>query len=184
MKIKSRSFLIFSMATALVVSIGSYWYYSPYLALKNIRDAALSKDADAFNERVDYPKVRESLKGQIAAMMSEKATSSDKGYPNFGPILGMAFVNPMVDALVRPEAVMHVMQNGEIKSAQSSVRSGTQAMSDKKPVEWMLERKNVDKIIIYRHDPSLEVGKDFIVVFERNGFADWKLTEIRIDKIL
>jgi hypothetical protein len=96
----------------------------------------------------------------------------------------MAFVNPMVDALVRPEAVMHVMQNGEIKSAQSSVRSGTQAMSDKKPVEWMLERKNFDKIIIYRHDPGLAVSKDFVVVLERNGFADWKLTEIRIDKIL
>ncbi len=181
---KKRSLFISSIATALVVSTASYWYYSPYLALKNIRDAALRKDADAFNERVDYPKVRESLKGQIAAIMFDKATSSDKGYPPFGPILGKAFVNPMIDALVRPEAVMYVMQHGEIKSAQSSVRSDTQAMPEKQSVEWTLERKTADKIIVNRNNSGLEVGKDISMVFERNGFADWKLTEIRIDKIL
>ena len=184
MKMKKRSLFISSIATALVVSIASYWYYSPYLALKNIRDAALRKDADAFNDRVDYPKVRESLKGQIAAIMSDKATSSDKGYPPFGPILGKAFVNPMIDALVRPEAVMYVMQHGEIMSAQSSVRSDTQAMPEKQSVEWTLERKSFDKIIIYRQESRLKLAKDFAVVFERNSFADWKLTEIRIDGVL
>ena len=184
MKIRSKFLLIACMAIALIVSIGSYWYYSPYLALKNIRDAALRKDADAFNARVDYPKVRESLKAQIAALMSEKAASPDMGYPPFSPILGMAIANPMIDAFVRPEAVMHVMLNGEMKSAQSSIRSGTQVMVDKKPVEWRLERRNVDTIIVYRDEPDLDFGKKLAVVFERHGFADWRLTEIRIGEVL
>ena len=33
------------------------------MMLKSMRDAAQANDADAFNDKVDYPKVRESLKG-------------------------------------------------------------------------------------------------------------------------
>lgn len=163
--------------------VGGYWYYSPYLVMKSLRDAAQRKDADAFNERVDYPKVREGLKGQIAAMMAEEAASSNDGFAAFGAMLGMFLANQMVDALVRPESVMRAMQSGEMRPDQSSAHPDTQAASDKKPVEWTLERKTVDKVVAYRYEPGREVGKDFSVVLERNGFSDWKLTEIRINKV-
>ena len=164
--------------------VGGYWYCSPYLALKNIRDAAQRKDADAFNEWVDYPRVRESLKGQISAMMVEKAASSGEGFAAFGAILGMVLVNQTVDSLVRPESVMRAMQSGEMKQDQASAHPGTQAVPGKKPVEWTLERKNVDKIVAHRHESGRGVVKGFAVVFERQGFADWKLTEIRIGEFL
>ena len=110
---KNRSFLF--VVAVVIAFFGSYWYYSPYLALNKIRDAAQRKDADAFNEWVDYPKVRESLKGQIAAVMAKKAASSNDEYSLFGTMLGMALVNLMVDALVRPESVMQAMQISEMK---------------------------------------------------------------------
>lgn len=179
---KNKYFLF--VIVVIVSFFGCYWYYSPYLALSNIRDAAQSKDANAFNELVDYPKVRESLKGQIAAVMAKEAASSHDGLAVFGNMLGMALVNPMVDALVRPESVMHAMQSGEMKKAQASAHLGTQAVPGKKPVEWTLERKNVDKIVAHRHEPDRGVGKGFAVVFERQGFAGWKLTEILMGEVL
>lgn len=179
---QAKSFL--SPIAVVTIFVGGYWYYSPYLALNDIRDAAQRKDADAFNERVDYPKVRESLKSQIAAMIAMEATSSNDRFAVFGAMLGMALVNPMVDAIVRPDAVMHAMQSGVIKLAQSSTHQDAQTTPNKRPVEWMLERKNIDKVIAYRHESSSDVGKGFAVIFERQGFADWKLTEIRMDKIL
>lgn len=180
MKNKSLLFVV----VVIIAFLGGYWYYSPYLALKKIQDAAQRKDADAFSEWIDYPKVRESLKGQIAAVMAKEAASSYDGLAVFGTMLGMALVNPMVDALVRPESVMHAMQSGEMKQAQASAHLGTQAVPGKKPVEWTLERKNVDKIVAHRREPDRGVGKGFAVVFERQGFADWKLTEILIGEVL
>jgi hypothetical protein len=63
-----------------VAAIGGYWYWSPYLAVRQLQTAAKEKDADAFNERVDYPKLRESLKGQFSAMLAEQLGAS----PNSG----------------------------------------------------------------------------------------------------
>ena len=161
-------------------SVGGYWYYSPYLVLKSMREAAQRKDADAFNERVDYPKVRENLKGQMSAMMAEKAGGSENGFAAFGAMLGMALANQMVEALVRPEVVMRAMQSGEMKQKSAPTNQNAQTESGQKPVEWALERKNLNKVIAYRQEPGKQTDKDVGMVFERNGFADWKLTEIRL----
>jgi hypothetical protein len=83
-----------------VAGIGGYWYFSPYLTMKSMRSAAQTADADAFNDKVDYPKVRESLKGQMTAMMAEKLGPTDNGFAAFGAMLGMALVNKVVDAMV------------------------------------------------------------------------------------
>jgi len=52
--------------------VGAYWYWSPFLAMHQLRTAAREGDTDSFNDRVNYPRLRESLKGQFSAMMAEK----------------------------------------------------------------------------------------------------------------
>lgn len=161
-----------------VAAVGGYWYYSPYLALKAMHTAAQEKDADKFNEHVDYPKLRESIKGQISAMMAEQlGKSGGSGAEALGAMLGAAMVNQFVDALVGPELVMGAMQSGEFgpKSASKSAPSS----EDKKP-SWTFEGKGANKLIAYAIDPhSPDKAKSLGVVFERYGFADWKLTEVR-----
>jgi hypothetical protein len=172
-------------AAGLVVigaSLAAYWHFSPYLTLKAMRDAAQSKDADAFNERVDYPRVRESLKGQISALMAESMGQADSGVSVLGTMLGMAVVNPLVDALVRPETVMRSMQNGEFKPLQQPGRAdGVAPDANGRKVEWLLERKSMNRLIAYAHEEGQSApSKEFGLVFERQGFVDWKLTEIRL----
>jgi hypothetical protein len=48
--------------------IGAYWYWSPHMVLYEMAKATKNKDADALNEHVDYPKLRESIKGQLSAI--------------------------------------------------------------------------------------------------------------------
>ena len=128
MKLKAISAALVLIAAA----VGGYWYYSPHLALKSMRAAAQEKDADKFNEHVDYPKLRESFKGQMSAMMAEQlGKSGSTGAEAWGAMLGAAMANQFVDALVRPEVVMKAMQSGEFgpKSASKSAPSS----EDKKP---------------------------------------------------
>ena len=72
MKLKTIAGVL-ALTTAVV---GGYWYYSPHLALKSMQAAAQQKDADKFNQHVDYPKLRESFKGQMSAIMAEQLGKS------------------------------------------------------------------------------------------------------------
>jgi len=172
-------------ACVAIAGIGAYWHYSPYLAIKQMRTAAEQKDADTFNAHVDYPRLRESFKGQVAAMMTERmasAGSSSGELEGLGAALGLALINPLIDAMVRPEMVMHSMQEGKFKPLPGISKEPTNANTSEpaKEPKWEYERKGSDKLIAYAVDPEGKEDARIGVVFERSGFANWKLTEIRL----
>jgi type II secretion system protein G len=117
-----RKHILTTLGVAAAVGIAAYWYWSPYLALYDMRSAVRDADPDSFNAHVDYPKLRESLKGQLSAQMTQElithpnsGSGIDRAGAALGGMLGLAFVDRIVDAVVRPEAVMHAMQNGKFK---------------------------------------------------------------------
>jgi hypothetical protein len=80
--------------------------------------------------------------------------------------------------------VMRSMQNGEFKPVPNIGKDAPSGESEQKKVEWSLERKGMNKVIAHAQEPGQpELNKDFGLVFERNGFADWKLTEIRLNSL-
>jgi len=152
-----------------------------------MQTAAQKHDADAFSERVDYPKLRESLKGQYAAQVADKMaeTVGPGTVAAFGTMLGTAVTNQMVETLVRPEMVMRAMNEGKVALVPGKAE-GTEETEPGAPAEkpdWKYERKGVNRLIGYPADPSKasqpkEERPGF--VFDRTGFADWKLTEMRL----
>ena len=193
--------VIKTVAVAAVVAIAGYLYLSPYVAVRQLQSAAQKKDADAFNEHVDYPKLRQSLKGQFSAMFADKfgkPADSDNDFAKagaaLGTMIGMAVANPFVDAMVRPETIMRAMQDGQLSPkaivlgdapAQSAGKPDNQASAEPKEdkLKWTYERKGVDKLIAYAADPKKPDQKNqekFGIVLQRSGFAYWKLTEVRL----
>ena len=73
------------------------------------------------------------------------------------------------------------MQNGEFKPMPNSGKDTSSGQAAPKKMEWTLDRKSANKVIAYSQESGQAVpNKDFGLVFERSGFADWKLTGIRI----
>lgn len=175
----SNSKVGISALVILLAAVGGYWYFSPYVSMSSMRSAAVAKDADAFNDHVDYPKLRESMKGQMAAIVSEKMGSgSQSGAESLGAALGMALLGPMVDAFVRPEMVMRAMQDGKFQPRLGSDQSKSENTPGNE-VKWDIERKGMNRVIAYgQTSDSKDARPGF--VFERYGFADWKLTEVRL----
>lgn len=185
-----------AVAIASVVAIAGYWYWSPFLTVRQLQSAAQKKDADAFNQHVDYPKLRKSLKGQFSAMFADKLgkpADSDNEFAKagaaLGTMIGMAVVNPFVDAMVQPEAIMRAMQDGQLSPeialpAQSAGKQDKQSSEPKEDkLKWAYERKGVNKLVAYAMDPKKPDEKNqekLALVFQRNGFANWKLTEVRL----
>jgi hypothetical protein len=173
---------------AVVVAVGPYWYWSPYIAMRSMQAAAHKHDADAFNQYVDYPKLRESLKGQFGARIAEVVGDAGKGESDvqraggaLGAMLGMAMVERLIEAMVRPEFIMKSMN--EAKLQDPTARGTSDPTSNAERVKWMFDRKGVDRIVAYGGDVAegnapKESGVGF--VFDRSGFASWKLSEIRL----
>jgi hypothetical protein len=181
-------------AVLVVAAIAGYWWFSPYLAIRAMQQAASRGDADAFSEHVDYPRLRENLKREMAQQVNGflggfAARGDDLGRAGaaLGALLGVGIAERLVDALVQPEVVMRVMEEGKLlppagagnpapASSAPPPRNGGSGGGDK--LHWSEERQGADRYIAHawRGNAAQRVS----VVLERRGFADWKLVEIRL----
>ena len=166
-----------------LLSIAAYWYWSPFIAIKSMQSAIKANDADAFNTHVDYPRLRDSLKGQLSAVMTEKmgkSGDSKNPFQAIGSMLGLAMVDKVVDAMVRPETVMRGMKSGQFgpKPAEPEATEPAGTSAEKKQ-KWTYERISSDLLIAYPEGPAPNKEK-MGIVFERSGFAHWKVTELRL----
>ena len=185
---------------AAILALAAYWYWSPWLAIHQMRNAAKSGDATAFNERVDYPLLRESLKGQLstavgakAAERSESGSDIAKAGAALGSLFATAMIDRMVDAFVRPESVMRVMQEGKLMPRRESRAKqpdgtssdpegdgeGNSSSAKREPI-WTTERHGVDTFVLYARRAGQAEDRRTGLVFQRRGFASWVLTEIRL----
>jgi hypothetical protein len=195
----SRTLRAVSAGVAIVVvfALAGYWYWSPFIAIRQMQAAVQAGDAEAFSQHVDYPLLRESLTAQIAEKIgvgAGKAGDAAGGLANSASILGIALVRPLVDALVRPQVVMRAMQAGYLGPKLAAPGKPLPQAGDK-PDEvsgsgarahqrhWTYERINVDQLVAQAVDPANPKEKPedrLVLVFQRSGFADWKLTDIRV----
>lgn len=179
--------LIKAVLVVVAFSVPAYWYWSPYVAMRSMKAAAKEKDADAFNAYVDYPKLRESLKGQFSAMMADTmqeagrgGSDMEKAGASLGAMLGMALADRFIEAMVRPEFVMKAMSEAKLEAPGAS-RQTEGTPNKPRDVRWTVERKGTDRVIAYGADDAQEpVAKQVGFVFDRSGFATWKLSEIRL----
>lgn len=174
-----------------LIAVAAYWYWSPFLAIREMQAAAKANDANTFNNHVDYPRLRESVKGQFSALMTEqmgKSADSNNPFAALGSMLGLAIADKFVDAMVRPETVMRGMQSGQFTPKQPSPDTETTPAPDSSKTEtnkpqWFYVRKGADKLIAYAEGSVAQDDKKLGVVFERSGFANWKITELRLPSL-
>lgn len=163
-----RKHILVSLGIAAAIGLGAYWYWSPFLALHEMRSAVHDADPDEFNEHIDYPKLRESLKGQLSSLLardvmkaSRDGSAIERGSATLGGMLGLALVDRMVDAIVRPEAVMSAMQNGTFKLRQEPESSGermrTAAEADITTLQQALKLYKLDHGVYPTQEQGLQI---------------------------
>jgi hypothetical protein len=187
--------LTLAVLVALLVGIGGYWYVSPMWALRQMQAAARSGDATAFNDFVDYPRVRESLKQELSAQLGRSmgvSGRSEDGVANaaaaLGAAIGTAIAGPMVDAAVQPSVVRRAFLQGRLLPRPSlggatdtdppdpvgSSDAGAHALT------WSARHEDLDHYVadVRRVDEPESQRLGFVL--ERRGFAHWRLTDLRL----
>jgi hypothetical protein len=180
-------------ALVLVLGLGAaFWYWSPLLTLYQLQAAAKAGDADAFNDNVDYPRLRESVKSQLSDAFAQQVanrkaedTDSAKAGVAFGSMLGLVMVDKLVDGFVRPEVVMRVVKSGKlVPHGKIWTTKPKPSTASEAPLQWATEHRGVDKFIVHLWKDGETSEQRMDVVLERTGFVAWKLTEVRLAGIL
>ncbi|MFM0671966.1 DUF2939 domain-containing protein [Paraburkholderia sediminicola] len=99
--------LIVTLIVIVVIAALGFAYASPYIALNNLKRAADARDAQTVNQYVDFPALRESLKEQVAGLLTRRLGAHSNGNPlaAIGAMIGVALIGPLVDAYATPDGV-------------------------------------------------------------------------------
>ncbi|MBJ6724164.1 DUF2939 domain-containing protein [Geomesophilobacter sediminis] len=165
------------IAGSLIVVALAWFVASPYIAVHQMKKAVEAKDAVAISDRVNFPALRESLKGSFSAKFGkEMAKEKDNPFAALGVALAGSMVNSLVDAMVTPESISAIMQGQ--KPAQIKISSQGQRVKDEEKPDISMGWEKLDRFVVKvkSKDPLQE---EISMVFERGGLS-WKLTAIRL----
>ncbi len=172
---------LLSIIVISIVFLGIGFYFTPHLAVHNLKKAAELKDAVKISSYIDFPVLKESLKANLNALMAKEVAkkSSSDGFEALGMAFAAAIMNPMIDALVTPESLAMMME-GEKPLAKNSNESTTkESPSNVEKTETSLSYENFNTFLVNiksKNNTDEPVG----FVFTRNGLIGWKLTALRL----
>jgi Protein of unknown function (DUF2939) len=174
--------IISSVAIAGLVAIaGGGAYFSPYLALNNMKSAAVNRNAEALAQEIDFSSLRGSIKENIKAqVIKQVAGSKSPDAPKLSPELVTKvdrMVGPMVDKIVTPEGIDQLMQE-KVPGAKIDL-SNLEKDIAKSDVKMGYESLN--RFVVHITD-KVDRAKDVSLILKRDGIA-WKLSGVDISKV-
>lgn len=186
----NRSKTLVAVSVAVIMILAVVWYFaSPAYAMNQLKSAAESGDAVELEKRIDFPKVRESLKSQLRALMARemaKPEMADNPFGKLGGMLAMGMVDGMVEGFVTPESMAAVIEEGKVQRMNAApakeIFDAANAPDYEKPaqqkqVEWQIERDGFDKFTATPSTPHGEPAPSLL--FERDGLG-WKLSGMNL----
>lgn len=165
------------IVSLVLLAAAAYWFWSPLLALRQMQTAARAMDGAAFNERVDYPRLRESVKASLRGQKPQQAPSSDPA-ASMGRIFGDMLMGRVIDGLVQPEIVMRMMEQGRFERADQAQVPDDDPEVEKK--DWVGEREGMNTFIAFVGRKGKSKDERLGLVMERSGFATWRLVGLRM----
>jgi len=174
--------------TAVAVALLAWMYVSPYLAIRNLKRAAMEGNTDTLRERVDFPALRASLKEEFAGQLSDSAlhniNKDDEPFAAIGTALAGGVLDVMIDQFVTPQTIERIVQGKTVEGAPNQVAGIVDRFSQQ-------EKKNEDEArvssgyesygrFVVRIFPPQSNESLATLVFLRSEFVIWRLSGIRL----
>lgn len=180
MKKKSSAPMVLIVALVLLVAAVGY-YFSPLLALYNLKNAAIAGERDKVADAVDFPAVREDVKSQMmVSLQAEMAKEKDNPFAAMGVAMGATMVDKLVDAFVNADTITNVIKNGElrvVKQAPPSPGAESEPKSDVKiDVQWTA----IDSVNVVVSEKNAPNKKPVSLRMKKDGLIGWKLVGLKL----
>jgi len=158
------------------------FYASPYLALREMRAAAASQDADKLAPYVDFEAVRASLKtGVQTRLLGHQRLENGDPTPAgaMGAAVAAALLGPMVDALITPASLARLLQGQHPALAVTGGFGAKPASSPPQGLETQMGYEGLNRFVFSVKKPG-EDEEPVDLVLRRHGLVGWKLAELRL----
>jgi len=172
-----------------ITALAAGWYLlSPFAAVSGCRNAIIELNSERASECINFPVLRENLKSELPALLAKQMQQDPEMQANpfasFGMALIMPMVSAMVDAYVTPAGLRTAFEIA--KSSQSGKGASTgddgEAAAANRSAELSESLKKSS--LGYKGFNKFQVtgtnndGSTITLIFNRQGFADWKLSRI------
>ena len=177
----SVRFIAISLLVFLAVSFVGYWYWSPYYAADQIKNAVESGDTTKMSKFIDFPKVRLNIQRQINNQIDIKLQEF-----NQIDLYSFQLVDRLVRDLITEEGIAALISGKNKLSKYASYEEHGQLkdvvpqVKDDEPCDVEVEKKYGDDF--NRFYVTL-TGKDepedkVLITLSREGFFFWRVTNV------
>lgn len=170
-KSKSGSNFILLMLIAFVV-----WFFaSPFVFLYNLRQDAINGRTEELREKVDFQRLREDLKGQVANYYAVRDTPSNDVFSGLTSAIAPQIANKLIDGLVTP--------NGIVRFAKSGNFSGNDKKANQKPMQMPsvgMNWQNPNSVIIELKTKTEGKTSKIGIRLARRNIISWKITGLEL----
>lgn len=164
---------------AIALAAAGWLYATPYLAVNGMKNAAETRDAQRLSGYIDFPTLKDNLKGTLNAKITGDVRASDNPLAAMGSALGAMLINPMVDLFVTPEAIAGLMQGEQPRLAGKRGRDGDSGGNPGARAETRMGYEGVNHFVVSVRKQGDE-GEPVAMVLRRDGLASWKLVALRL----
>jgi hypothetical protein len=159
-----RKYGILALVAVAVAILGGIYFGSPYWAARNLALAVKQGDAAQIDALTDMPALRESVKAQVLAAVTHRIRPDRRELGAIVELVAPAVVDKAVDSYVSPEEIVSIVKSGRLEPYDDGSVPPVKAQT-----AW-LDRDH------FRVTVQSGTG----LVFERRGFAAWKLVRIEL----
>lgn len=156
--------------TGVCIVVIALLYASPYVG-RHIDKALERKDTDTVAEYVDFPALRESIKGHMLLTVQEQMQ-----YPQvrINTFAGVDMLNDLTASLVPPTGVTLMLERGKRTGvARAGVGFATHDGSPRK--DFSVDYQSWSKVFV--HPKNQPRG----FIFKRDGLMGWKLVAVKMN---
>jgi hypothetical protein len=183
------SAVLLALASAL---FGSWYYLSPYWALKGLQNALEEGNAAQLAAHIDFKAVRNNLKPQIKARLdvelikdlpADNAPQAEGELPpalqrelvQAGAAMAMPMINAMLDALLTPQGLAKFIENNQDVQTGAPLKTTPPKTTMELMQEAIIEREGFSGFTVR----TGKTDKALALIFLRDGLG-WKLTDIKL----
>ncbi|KAA1005612.1 DUF2939 domain-containing protein [Paraburkholderia panacisoli] len=195
--------LIITLIVIAVIAVLGFAYASPYIALNNLKRAADARDVQTVNQYVDFPALRDSLKLQIAGLLTRRLDADNNSkLATIGAMIGVTLIGPLVDAYATPDGVAALLNgmppsgnpgehppeapaanNAPPAAAETPASPAAADNSNAAPAQRQTSagyRSLNEFAVTYRRGG--EAAVHYSAIFRREGLFTWKLAAINLNE--
>jgi hypothetical protein len=154
---------------------------SPFWTFHELKEAARSGDKDRLEALVDFPAVRENLKGQVDSKAVKLAReASGVGFPAVMALgkLGSVIGDRAVDRLVTPEAITALVTKGR-NLRLHQVNDDHQGADAQPQVRYAYLAPDRFRVAL---SPADRPDTTVALVMNRQGLFSWRVEELELPK--